>query len=122
MDREQTRASGAEVTFPSTIGIGELTLDIESITRKGRWIEAAREFRGVAGTAWLRFPCSRPVILPRWPRVPFEPWLPFDHRIGRGLAPAPAADRPALTQQLEVVARVVNAQTEIAFADAQRVR
>jgi hypothetical protein len=122
MDRGQTRASGAEVAFPSTIGIGELTLDIESITRKGRWIEAAQEFRGVAGTAWLRFPCSRPVILPRWPWLPFEPWLPFDHRLGRGLAPAPAADRPAFTQQLEVVARVVNPQTEIAFADAQRFR
>src|SRR5436190_9856189 len=106
MDPGNNRAPAAEAAFPSTIGIGELTLDIESITRKGRWIGARREFRGVAGTAWLRFPCSRPTIKPRWPR------LPFDHGLGRELAPAP--ERRGFTQQLEVVARVVNPQTEIA--------
>ena len=50
--------------------------------------------------------------IPRWPR------LPFDHGLGRELAPAP--ERRGFTQQLEVVARVVNPQTEIAFGDAQR--
>jgi hypothetical protein len=98
MDRGRPAALGDGPEFPTTIGIGEFILDVESIARKGRWIAASQEFRGVAGTAWLRFPCGRPTIGPRWP----------------GLV--------GLTQPLEIVPRVVNPQTEIALADAQRLR
>jgi hypothetical protein len=96
--RSRTRTEGPKL--PTTFRIGALTLAVESIASKGRWIEASQEFRGVTGTAWLRFPCGR--------ATDWSPWregLP-----GR------------LTHPLEVVARVANPQTEIAFVDAQRIR
>ena len=114
MDRGRAGALGDGPEFPPTIEIGEFTLDVESISKMGRWIEASREFRGVAGTAWLRFPCGRPTIRPRWPEL-----LP-EFRLGRALEPL--AGSTGLTHRLEVVARVVNPQTEIAFVDAQRIR
>ena len=69
---------------------------------------------GVAGTAWLKFPCGRPAIKPRWPELVTE--------LRPGREPRLVAERGGLVHPLEVVPRVVSPQTEISFVDAQRIR
>ena len=50
MDRGRATVLGDGPQFPSTIAIGDFTLDVESIAKQGRWVEARKEFQGVAGT------------------------------------------------------------------------
>ena len=114
MDRGRATVLGDGPQFPSTIAIGDFTLDVESIAKQGRWVEARKEFQGVAGTGWLRFPCGLPTIRPRFPEL-----LP---ELRRNRAGERLAGRTGLTHRLEAVARVTNPQTEISFADAQRLR
>ncbi|HEY8870086.1 MAG TPA: hypothetical protein VIM30_11965, partial [Candidatus Limnocylindrales bacterium] len=87
--------------FPEVLAIGEYLLDVAAVTRKGRWNAEQREFHNVAGTAWLRFPCSGPVIYP-----------PFRH-----LSP----ELIRLAHRVEVVPAVDHPQTEIGIVDALRI-
>src|SRR5690242_2604554 len=87
--------------IPSVWQVGGFEIEIAELT-DGRPDELARVLRGVAGTAWLKLPCARPLV----------------HAIGvpelSGLS--------RLNHAVEVVAEVLHPQTEIRLAEAQQLR
>jgi hypothetical protein len=101
MDRGRRIGRGEVPQIPEILAIGDYQLDVATITRKGRWNGASHEFRNVAGTAWLHFPCGGPIIHP-----------PFVH-LSPGLT--------RLAHRLEVVPEAGHAQTEIGIVDALRI-
>jgi hypothetical protein len=84
--------------LPTTLVLGGYLLDVATVTRPGKWIAAKREFRDVAGTAWLHFHCGG--LAPHGPHVKLPP-----HWVG-------------LSQGLEIVSEAIHQQTEIGIADA----
>ena len=87
--------------IPPLWQLGDFEFEIAELT-EGRLDKAAGVLRGVAGKAWLRLPCARPPI----------------HTVGGHARP----DVSHLTQAVEVVAEVLNPQTEISLAEAQQLR
>jgi hypothetical protein len=87
--------------IPPRWQLGDFEFEVAELT-DGRLDKVAGVFRGVAGKAWLRLPCARPPI----------------HTVGGHARP----DVSHLTQAVEVVAEVLNPQTEISLAEAQQLR
>ncbi len=89
--------------FPSSrLYLGEFILELEELTNPGDWDPRKRTFTGVSGTAWVAFDC------------PAEPLLVFTG--GEITGPI------QLQQRLEVVSTALHPQTQISYAEAQRLR
>lgn len=88
--------------LPGTLRIGDFTLNVEEYSDRGEWDALERHFRGVSGTAWLTFDC---------------PGL-----IGLLVDRAALGGYVHLVHNLEVVAHVVNPQTQVNVVTAERVK
>jgi hypothetical protein len=88
--------------LPDTLQIGDFTLEVETYSDSGEWDPVDKRFREVSGTAWLSFHCAD---------------LP-----GLIVQAAPLDNYPRFSQSVEVVARVVNPQTQVSLVTAQRIQ
>lgn len=86
--------------LPESVRFGDFVLAVQAYENRGSWDPEGREFAGVSGTAWLLLHCVE------------TPLAPVDL--------VALSDHSAIVQDLEVVERVVNRQTEISLADAKR--
>jgi hypothetical protein len=84
--------------LPTTVALDGYVLDIATVTRPGRWIAARREFRDVAGTAWLHFQCGAATSHGPYSQISTD-WVRLVHGV-------------------EVVNEAVHRQTQISIADA----
>ncbi|MGC8863287.1 MAG: hypothetical protein ACP5R5_11000 [Armatimonadota bacterium] len=55
-----------EIKRPATLLIGDFSLAVESYSNNGTQDVATKRITGASGTAWVRFSCGGPYVIPGW--------------------------------------------------------
>ena len=88
--------------LPGKLWIGDFILDIETISKRMQWDARLKRFTGVSGTAWLSLDCTDlPHLIGQFSEL--DHFLPIQ-------------------QNLEVVKKVINPQTQVSLDTARRIQ